>query len=198
MTETNHRQSDYPINPLFLERWATRAFDDSVMPKDDLMTILEAAHWAPSSGNSQPWRLIYTPRDSERWDDAVSLLMDGNQVWAKHASVLVFVVSQKTRLNHSGEEVEIGTHSFDSGSAWMSAAMQAKMLGYESHGMAGIHKDRIAAHYAIPENYAVEMAFVLGKHGDVTALPQPLQERDVPSQRLPLGDVAFESSFRAD
>lgn len=198
MTESNHRHSEYPIDPLFLNRWAPRAFDGQPMPKADFLTILDAAHWAPSSGNGQPWRFVYALRGTDGFDDAVGLLMDGNQVWAGNASALVFVISHAKRQSRDGTLVDNATHAFDSGAAWMAAALQAKLMGYETHGMAGIHKDRIAEHYGIPADYAVNMAFVVGKYGHKETLPEPLREREVQSTRKALAEVAFEGSFTAD
>lgn len=196
MTESNHRQSEYPINPIFLDRWGPRAFDGQPMPESDLLTVLDASRWAPSALNVQPWRFVYVRRDSDGWDDAVALLMEGNQVWAKHAAALVFMISHTKRLSRDGNWSDNAGHAFDSGAAWMAASLQAKMLGYDTHGMGGIHKDMIAAHFNIPEEYTVEMAFAVGKHGSKESLPEELQAREIPSNRKPLNEVVFENSFK--
>ncbi|MBM7325275.1 nitroreductase family protein, partial [Agrobacterium sp. S2] len=94
MTNSNNRQSEYPVDPLFLDRWSPRAFDGHAMPAQHLMTILDAAHWAPSASNHQPWRFVYAHKDSKDWPLFVELLMEGNQRWAKNASVLLFVISR--------------------------------------------------------------------------------------------------------
>lgn len=143
MTNSNNRQSEYPVDPLFLDRWSPRAFDGSPMPKEHLLTILDAAHWAPSASNHQPWRFVYAHKDSEDWPLFVELLMEGNQKWAKNASVLLFVISRDHTISHEGEKKPSATHSFDAGAAWFSLAMQAHLLGYHAHGMGGIFKDRI-------------------------------------------------------
>jgi nitroreductase len=83
MTKSNNRESQYPIEPIFLDRWSPRAFTGEVIPESDLLGILDAAHWAPSSANQQPWRFIYALKGSDDWDVFVSLLVESNQEWAK-------------------------------------------------------------------------------------------------------------------
>ena len=196
MTESNHRQSEYPINPIFLDRWGPRAFDGKPMPVEDLLTVLDASRWAPSALNVQPWRFIYVLRDKDGWDEAVALLMEANQVWARNAAALVFMVSHTKRLNRDGGWADNAGHAFDSGSAWMAASLQAKMLGYDTHGMGGIHKDKIAEKFDVPADYTVEMAFAIGKYGRKEDLPEALQEREAPSSRKPLSEVVFEGHFK--
>jgi nitroreductase len=87
------RQTDTKLDPIFLERWSPRAFDGSVMPTSDLMTIIDAARWAPSAFNYQPWRILYALRGDQNWDRFLSVLIPFNQGWAKDASVLLFIVS---------------------------------------------------------------------------------------------------------
>jgi nitroreductase len=195
MTITNSRQSEHPVDPLFLERWSPRAFDGKPMPKQDLLTILDAAHWAPSASNSQPWRFVYALRDSQEWPLFVELLMDGNQRWAKNAAALIFVISKTYSISRDGEKKPSGSHAFDTGAAWFSLAMQAHLLGYHAHGMGGIHKDKIVEMLNVPEGFRVEAGVALGKTTTKDTLPEDLAEREVPSKRLPLAEVAFENSF---
>lgn len=195
MTTSNSRQSEYPVDPLFLERWSPRAFDGQTMPRQDLLTILDAAHWAPSASNSQPWRFVYALRDSEEWPHFVELLMDGNQRWAKNASALIFIISKMYSVSKDGEKKPSGSHSFDTGAAWFSLAMQAHLMGYHAHGMGGIHKDKIVDMLKVPEGYRVEAGVAVGKLTARHTLPEDLAEREVPSKRLPLSDVVFEYSF---
>lgn len=199
MTTSNHRQSEYPVDPLFLDRWSPRAFDGQPMPRDHLLTILDAAHWAPSASNQQPWRFIYALNGSPEWDKFTGLLMEGNQRWAKNASALLIILSRSYNVR-DGEKKPAPTHSFDAGAAWFSLATQAHLLGYHAHGMAGIFKDRIIEQLNVPEGYAVEAAVAIGTMAHKDTLPDDLAEREVPSKRLPLADVAFEESFtgRAD
>ena len=90
---TNHRTPDYPIHNMFLERWSPRAFTGQPITQQELLTMLEAARWAPSSYNSQPWRFLYALRDTPAWERFLNLLVPLNQTWAKESSALVFLVS---------------------------------------------------------------------------------------------------------
>lgn len=194
MTISNTRESEYPVDPLFLDRWSPRAFDGRPMPKEHLLTILDAAHWAPSASNHQPWRFVYALNGSTEWDRFVGLLMEGNQRWAKNASALLIILSRNYNLRE-GERKPSPTHSFDAGAAWFALAAQAHLLGYHAHGMGGILKDKIIQQLDVPEGYTVEAAVAIGTMTDKDTLPEDLAVREVPSKRLPLADVAFEGSF---
>ena len=90
---TDPRAVTRPVDPLLLERWSPRAFDGSAMPQADLDTLFDAARWAPSASNYQPWRFLYAHRDSADWERFLGLLVPGNSVWAQHASVLMLLLS---------------------------------------------------------------------------------------------------------
>ncbi len=197
MTDTI-RMSDFPIDPLFMQRWSPRAFSSDPMPEADLSTMLEAARWAPSSSNIQPWRFSYALRDTPDWDRYVGFLMEGNQIWAKNASALVVAIS-KTHHKSSPEAEERfnPSHSFDTGAASLAFQLQAIKLGYHAHPMGGIFKDKIKLDLAIPlEGYAVEAAIAVGRLAPKDTLPEPLRSREGPSQRKPLSDVAFKGGFK--
>lgn len=194
MTTSNSRDTDYPVDPLFLDRWSPRAYDGKPMPKDDVLTILDAARWAPSASNQQPWRFVYGLNGSAEWEDFVGLLMEGNQRWAQNSSALIVILSRTYNLR-DGEKKPAATHSFDAGAAWFALAMQAHKLGYHAHGMAGIFKDKILEQLNVPEGYAVEAMVAIGKIAHKSTLPDDLAEREVPSQRLPFSQIAFEGKF---
>jgi nitroreductase len=198
MTSSNGRDAEYPIDRLFLDRWSPRAFDNQTMPEADLLTMLEAARWAPSSYNHQPWRFVYALRGSDHWEKFLSLLIDFNQGWVKSAAALLFVVSR----THSGElgasdQKPIYSHSFDAGTAWGFLALQAHLMGYEAHGMTGVHVDKAVEVLGIPDGFRLEAAVAVGKIGDKNQLPDNLRQREVPSQRKPLSDFAFNGTFVA-
>ncbi|WP_417669550.1 nitroreductase family protein [Roseibium sp.] len=192
-----HRTADHPVDPLFVGRWSPRAFDASEMPKADLETILEAARWAPSAFNIQPWRFVYALRGGENWDKLVDLLNPFNKDWAKHASALVFLFSDTLVDKSDGDTRPSGTHSFDAGAAWAHAALQASALGYHTHAMAGLVHEDIPAALNVPERLTVEIAFAIGRRGDIATLPEGLQARELPSPRKRLSETAFEGSFKA-
>jgi nitroreductase len=196
MSNDNPRVADHPIDPMFLERWSPRAFTGEAMPQATLFTILEAARWAPSSYNSQPWRFLYAVRDNAHWDKFLGLLNEFNQSWAKTGSALIFAVSETTMtVPGVDSKVPSYSHSFDAGSAWGYLALQASLLGWHAHGMVGIDMDRIRTELQVPEDCRIEAGIVIGKLGPKTLLPETLQARESPSPRKPLAEIAFEGGF---
>ncbi len=190
------RQPDHLVDPLFLERWSPRAFDGSDMPQEDLLTIFEAARWAPSAFNSQPWRFLYAKRGDENWERFLSLLIPFNQGWAHSASVLIYILSDTTPMtDKAGTPATSHSHSFDAGAAWACLALQATLRGYQAHGMSGIEFDRARAELAVPERFRIEAAAVIGRIGDPATLPEKLQAREAPSGRKALEAFAFAGSF---
>lgn len=190
------RTTDTALAPVFLDRWSPRAFDGSAMPQADLDTIFDAARWAPSAFNYQPWRLLYAMRGDANWDRFLSLLIPFNQSWAKDASALVFIVSSTTSVGRDGV-TPLYSHSFDAGAAWAQLGLQAVMLGYHAHAMTGIEFDRIPHELAIPESFRIEAAVAIGRKADPSVLPEGLREKDVPSERKPLSEIAFAGNFVA-
>jgi nitroreductase len=181
------RQADHPIDSLFLERWSPRAFDGSAVPDADLQTMFEAARWAPSAFNSQPWHFLYAKRGDANWDRFLSLLIPWNQSWAHTASVLVYIVSDSLPFTDkkTGEPAPSTTHSFDAGAAWVSLALQASRMGYQAHGMSGIQYDIAQAELGLSDRYVLNAACVIGRIGDVAQLDERLQAREHPSDRKP-------------
>jgi nitroreductase len=197
MTHANSRTADHPIDPLFLERWSPRAFTDAPISEHDLLTLLEAARWAPSSFNSQPWRFLYARRHTQYWPQFLGLLSDYNQSWARNAAALLILVSKTTLLPRGAEtEVPSYTHSLDAGAAWANLALQATRSGWAAHGMAGFDVPRTAVELGVPAGYRVEAAIAIGRPGDKAILPEPLRAREQPSDRLPLSQLAWEGGFR--
>lgn len=198
MTSSNSRESQYPIDKIFLDRWSPRAYSNETMPESDLLTMLEAAHWAPSSYNHQPWRYLYALRGSKDWDKLFNVLIEFNQGWVKSAAALLFVISR----THSGDvgsadQKPIYSHSFDAGTSWGYLALQANLMGYQAHGMTGFNADKANEMLGVPDGYRVEAAIAVGKIGDKSQLPEGLRDREVPSARKPLSDVVFNGTFVA-
>jgi len=193
------RQPDHPIDPLFLERWSPRAFDGSDIPDEDLLAMFEAARWAPSAFNSQPWRLVYAKRRDADWERFLSLLIPWNQSWAHTASVLVYILSDTLPMTDrkTGEPAPSATHSFDAGAAWVSLALQATRMGYHAHGMSGIQYELAREELRIPDRYALNAACVIGRIGDPGQLDEKLRAREQPSDRKPQSDFVFRGGFPA-
>jgi nitroreductase len=122
------RSADHPILPLILDRWSPRAFDPRPVDEATLMTVFEAARWAPSSLNYQPWRFVYAHNGDAEWDTFLGALVPFNQSWASKASVLIYVISDMILESH-GARNPSHSHSFDAGAAWMALALQAHSNG---------------------------------------------------------------------
>ncbi len=194
MTSYEGRTADHPIERLFLERWSPRSFTGERMDEATLLTIFEAARWAPSSYNSQPWRFIYAHRETSAWERLFGLLTGGNPSWADRAAVLIVAVSRIT-MAPRGEEVTSYSHSFDAGSAWENLALQATKLGWHTHAMVGFDVARAISELGIPNGYRVEAMIAIGKQGDKSALGEMYQGMEAPNDRNPIASFAFEGRF---
>jgi nitroreductase len=190
-----NRTTLHPIDPVFLDRWSPRAFDGTKMPEADLLTMLDAARWAASSFNYQPWRFLYALRDTPDFDRFLGLLMPFNVGWAKEASALLMVVSDSVMV--MGEKSNPShSHSFDAGAAWAQLALQATRMGYHTHGMAGVDFDRARNELGVPDRFRLEAAIAVGHRGDMAKLPEPLRAREFPSDRKQLDEIAFSGNFQ--
>ena len=186
----SHRASEYPIHPVFLNRWSSRAYDERKVSEQDLFSVLEAAHWAPSAFNDQPWRFIFA-RTEEQLTVFHSFLHEFNLSWANKAPVLILVASKKLRDNGDPNTA----HPFDAGTAWGYLALQANLLGLVAHAMAGFSKDKARAALNIPDELELHAVISLGYLGDTNHLPEALRSRDVPSQRRLLHEVISEGTM---
>ena len=190
------RQPDYPIEPLFVKRWSPRAFDASSMERDELMRMLEAARWAASAYNVQPWRFVYALRSDPVWPQWLDLLDPFNAAWAKDASALVFLFSDRLMPAREGSAPQRSrSHSFDAGAAWAQLSLQATAMGYQAHAMGGIDVEAVRQTLAAPEHFHVEIGIAIGRQALPVRLPPALRERELPSDRLPLPQLAFDTSF---
>ncbi len=194
MTRTPAR----PVEPLFVERWSPRAFDATPVSEDDLATLFEAARWAPSSFNVQPWRFLYAHRDTPDWARMLGVLVPFNQLWAKQAGLLVLALSDTLMTGPDGATKPSHSHSFDVGAAWALLALQATRLGLAAHGMTGVDFDAARTAFAVPERYRIEAAIAVGRPGDKASLPEGLQAREFPSDRKPVAAFAFAGDFPAE
>jgi Nitroreductase len=183
------------IEKLIIDRWSPRAFDGSDMPQEDLDVIFEAAGWAPSAYNVQPWTFLYARKGDANWDLLLSQLIEFNQGWAQNASALVFVVSAVNSTGPDGKTAPNHSHSFDAGAAWMLAALQAQSMGYHTHGMSGLKFGEAETALGIPADHRLEAAFVIGRQAPKETLPEFLQEREVVSDRKPVSEITRAGKF---
>ena len=187
------RNLRYNINPIFVNRWSPRSMSGEEISHDDLMGLFEAARWAPSSYNNQPWRFIYAKRNTENWDRIYSLMVEGNKIWAKNASVLVVVVS---RRDFEYNEKPARTYQFDAGSAWENLALEATSRGLATHAMQGFDYDKAKVDLEVPENFDVMAMIAIGKRGQKESLPSNLQKNEYPTDRKPLEEIVMEGRFK--
>lgn len=186
------RTAEYPVDELFLDRWSPRAMTGEPIAREDLMTLFEAARWAPSSYNAQPWRILYATRDSKHWQTFFDLMIEFNQSWARDAGALVVFVS-RTHFDFNGEPSV--THSFDTGAAWQNLALQGWLKGLVVHGIQGFDYERARTELNIPEEFQVEAMAAIGKPADPATLSTDLQEKETPSDRRKLGKTICEGPF---
>lgn len=189
--DLTHRKSDWPVDAQFISRWSPRAFDIThELPLDHLMTLFEAARWAPSAFNVQPWRFIYAIRGDAFWPQFLEALDPFNAEWAQRAGALVFLISSKITLNGEPPR-ELRSHSFDAGAAWIQLALQAQSLGYHAHAIGGFIEDKARKALAIPSVFKIEVAIAIGKITHASVLPDAMRDREIPSTRKPLQDIVY-------
>jgi nitroreductase len=185
---SNGRSSELPLQRLFLERRSSRAFAGEAISRRHIATLLEAARWAPSSFNEQPWRFVVASRDSARWNDFLSWLSESNRVWCERAAALVLVAARAG----SGPRTP---HDFDTGAAWAHLALQAAALGLIAHAVAGFDHERAADDLRIPFSFHAVCIVAIGVPGHADDLPERLRSREAASQRRPLQEIAFDSEW---
>lgn len=194
MTQFNSRTSDAPVDPMFLDRWSPRAFLPDPIADDVLAGLFEAARWAPSCFNEQPWLFMYADRAPEL-EIYRSLLVPKNLVWAAKAPVVSIVFGAR-RFAKSGKENR--WHGFDAGSAWLSLALAARRAGLYAHAMAGFDEAKAYELLGVPESdFEAMAAIVIGRHGNPANLPEDVAVNENPNGRKPLSEIAKRGLYRA-
>ncbi len=188
------RLADHPVDAQFLTRWSPRAFADDAMPEPVLLTILEAARWAPSSSNLQPWRFAYGLRGDDGFGLIAAALVPSNRIWAAKAAALVAIASCLTVLRQ-GEAVANPSHAFDTGAAWAHLGLQARVSGYVAHAMGGFDKARAAEGLQLPQGHELHAVVAIGRQAPADSLPEDQRAREVPNGRLPLTQTARRGKF---
>jgi len=190
----DHRKADHPVDWLFVDRWSPRAMSGEAIPQAELDVLFEAARWAPSAGNTHPWRILYAHRDSEHWPLFFDLLVERNRIWCRNAAALLLFISRKTN-EQTGRALV--THSYDTGAAWENLALQGTLRGLVVHGMAGFDYARARTTLNVPDNFDVAAMAAVGRPGPLTVLPEDFQARESPNTRRPIAEVVFEGPYRA-
>jgi nitroreductase len=188
----NQREAEVHVDPIFLDRWSPRALSPRPVAEEQLHMLFEAARWAPSCSNEQPWLFLYADsgKDLEIFR---SLLTERNQRWTDKAPVLAFLL---TRKNFARNAKPNDWALFDAGAAWMSLALQARRLGLYAHAMAGFSRDEIYHALAIPQDaYVAICAIAIGRYGDANSLPDEFRKNEAPNSRKPLSEVFIKGKF---
>ena len=183
-------ETRYPIHDLLKRRWSPRAFSERPVERDTLRSLLEAARWAPSSSNEQPWNFIVATKDDQaEHGRLLSCLVEGNRLWAQHAPVLMVSVA---RVSFE-EDGKPNRHAYyDVGQAVADLSVQATALGLMVHQMAGFHPDKVRELYGVPKEFEPVAAIALGYPGDPQSLPEKLRKRELASrERKPLAEFVF-------
>lgn len=183
-----------PIEPQFLNRHSPRAMSGAPLPRAELMRLLEAARWSPSSGNGQPWRFVLCEQGGAGFELVLNHLKDFNQVWAKKASAFVVVCTNTTRVDSDGKVLNRRLALFDAGAAWMSMALQGHHMGLVVHAMEGFEHEALKEALKVPEEIDICCVVAVGLPGDPSELPADKQAGEKPNGRRPvLESVVFET-----
>ncbi|MCB9475409.1 MAG: nitroreductase family protein [Deltaproteobacteria bacterium] len=182
----NPRKTETNVDRLFVDRWSPRSFDSTPIPEEDLKTIFEAARWAPSCFNEQPWTFFYATDGPDR-EAFNSVLNKFNREWTAGAPLLGFSATRRF-FEKNGKPNTAAEH--DLGAAWISFTFQARMMGYYTHAMAGFDHDKVYDVLNLSrDKWVVVAAFVIGKRGPKEALNEDLQQSESPNERKPLAEV---------
>ena len=190
----NPAPSEYPVQDLIRDRWSPRAFSDKAIAPADLCSLFEAARWAPSSSNEQPWAFIVAPKhDHANFTKALQPLVEFNVNWAKHAAVLGFAVSE---LAFAKNKAPNRNAQYDTGASMALLSIEAVSRGILVHQMAGFDPDTAREVFAIPASWDAIAAFAMGYPGDPASLPQPYRDRETaPRVRKPIREFVMSGKW---
>ncbi len=183
----NPRTPEAEVDSMFTDRWSPRSFRPEPLTSEELQSLFEAARWAPSCYNEQPWLFLYATSAADR-ERFASALVEKNRQWACGAPLLLFVLARKNFLKN-GRPNRHG--AFDAGAAWVSLALQARKLGLHAHAMAGFSQERAFEILRVaPEEFEIMAAVAVGRRGEAELLPSDLAAAEAPNDRKPLAEVA--------
>lgn len=183
-----------PVDPRFLDRWSPRAFSPEPIDDATLATLFEAARWAPSCSNEQPWFFLYgsTPEELEHFQP---LLEPGNREWADRAPVLAVLFTRRA-WKRTGKPNRWA--QFDAGASWLALALQARALGLYAHAMGGFDEDLAYELLQVPrEDYEAMAVIAIGRYGDPSSLPPRQLAKEFPNGRKPPAEVAHRGRLSA-
>jgi nitroreductase len=175
--------TNYQGNEILKKRKSIRAFNDTIPAMDSITSLFEAARWAPSSSNNQPWRYIYATKNDEiKFQKILDCLMEGNKIWASKAPLLIISLAQK--LTNTGKEYR--HHLYDTGAANMALALQATSLAMQAHTIGGFYIDKVLNTFQIDDALIPVVIMAVGYPGDINALPEQLRIKENVRERFEL------------
>ena len=185
----NNRGIEAEVDCMFPNRWSPRSFCSDPLEEYQLQALFEAARWAPSCFNEQPWLFVYAGTEEDR-KRLIPILSEKNRIWVPRAPILMFLVA---RIKFGTSEKENRHAAFDAGAAWMSLALQARKLGLYAHAMAGFNQDMAYEVLNLSrEKFLVMAAIAVGRRKSPADLPDDLMKVEKPNERKPLAEVAVE------
>ncbi|HTT34049.1 MAG TPA: nitroreductase family protein [Methylomirabilota bacterium] len=186
--------TDFPVHQLIRERWSPRAFADKPVPLEVLRSLFEAARWAPSSNNEQPWAYIVATKDDPAgFERVLGTLVESNAGWAKNAPVLAIAAA---RLTFSRNHTPNRNAQYDTGAATALLSVEATAQGLAVHQMAGFDPEKARQTFAIPSEWEAVAALAVGYPGNPEILPQPLKDRELaPRTRKPISNFVMAGSW---
>lgn len=185
--------NNYPINHLLEQRWSPRAFREKMVEKEKILSILEAARWAPSAMNEQPWRFIVGVKGDGTWDKIFDALVEWNQQWAGKAPVLILNLAKRT-YTYKGRPNN--TYAYDTGQAVAMMVTEAVNQGLFAHQMGGFSAEKAAELFDIPDDFQPISVTAIGHYGNVEELPIDMQKSEIEERkRRSLNDTVFSSKF---
>src|SRR5450755_4011393 len=187
-------ETQIPIHELIRRRWSPRAFSELPVEPEKLISLFEAARWAASASNEQPWAfLVASQQDPKNYADMLSVLVDSNRGWANKAPVLILTLAH-TQFEKDGRP---NRHAFyDLGQASANLSLQATALGLMAHQMAGFDIEAAREHFAVPEGWEPVSVIALGYPGNLDSLTEKLRQREIAQrQRKPLESFIFSGAW---
>ena len=175
------RTTATPIQSQFLERMSPRAFVPEALSPAQLEQLVDAARWAPSASNKQPWHFAYALRGDAHWQAFSQIPNEANRRWCLNAGALIVLLSN--------QETSPAKHSFDAGCAWGYLALEAHAMGLAAHAMGGFSADEARRVLNLPDDLLPECVIAVGRRADAATLPEDLRAREIPSLRKPLHEV---------
>jgi len=182
----NSRKSRYKILPEILNRWSPRAMSGKSVSKSELFTLIEAARWAPSARNIQPWHFIYCTHRAKSWPEYLNLLEESHREWCQRAAALIVLI---------GEKGESNFHIFDAGAAWENLAIQGQSMGLVIHPIAMFDHQKSRELLHVPKKYEILLMIVVGQPGNVELLAPELQTREFPKGRKKLAEIISKEEY---